>query len=115
MPAVWDKVCAHYGLRDHHEAMAFIGQHIVKIGSDFNYNPWAADVGKVELTPSGGPVHTDADHEGLLHTDEFGCVWDRRDSLPHPVAYPLGDVPDDTIAAALADYPDARPVSRGPV
>ena len=65
--------------------MAFIGQHIVKIGSDFNYNPWAADVGKIELTPSGGPVYTDQDREGLLHTDEFGCVWDRRGSLPHPV------------------------------
>ena len=93
--------------------MAFIGQHIVKIGSDFNYNPWAADVGKVELTPSGGPVHTDADHEGLLHTDEFGCVWDRRDSLPHPVAYPLGDVPDDQIAAALGDYPMPDPYHAG--
>jgi len=113
VPAVWDKICAHYGLRDHHEAMAFIGQHIVKIGSDFNYNPWAADVGKVELTPSGGPVHTDADHEGLLHTDEFGCVWDRRDSLPHPVAYPLGNVPDDGIAAALADYPMPDPYHAG--
>ena len=66
VPAVWTKCAAHYGLRDHHEAMAFIGQHIVKIGSDFNFDPWAADVGKVELTPSGGPVHTDADHEGLL-------------------------------------------------
>ena len=68
-----DKICAHYGLCDHHEAMAFIGQHIVKIGSDFNYNPWAADVSKVELTPSGGPVHTDADHEELLHTDELAA------------------------------------------
>ena len=115
VPAVWDKICAHYGLRDHHEAMAFIGQHIVKIGSDFNYNPWAADVGKVELTPSGGPVHTDADHEGLLHTDEFGCVWDRRDSLPHPVAYPLGDVPDDADRGRAGRLSDARPVSCRPV
>ena len=48
VPAVWDKVCAHYGLEDHHAAMAFIGNHIVKVGSDFNYNPWAADVGHVE-------------------------------------------------------------------
>ena len=94
--------------------MAFIGQHIVKIGSDFNYNPWAADMGKVELTPSGGPVHADADH-GLLHTDEFGCVWDRRDSLPHPVAYPLGDMPDGEIAAALAEYEMPDPYTHGPV
>jgi len=114
VPAVWDKVCAHYGLADHHAAMAFIGNHIVKIGSDFNYNPWASDVGKVELTPSGGPVHTEADREGMLHTDEFGCVWDRRGSLPHPVAYPLGNVPDDELTHALAEYkmPDPYRVGR---
>lgn len=113
VPAVWEKVRLHYGLADHLEAMAFIGNHIVKIGSDFNYNPWAADVGKVELTPSGGPVHTDADREGLLHTDEFGCVWDRRGSLPHPVAYPLGDTPDDELMAALRAYPMPDPYHAG--
>ena len=36
VPAVWERVCRHYGLRDHHEAMAFVGNHIVKIGSDFH-------------------------------------------------------------------------------
>lgn len=113
VPAVWERVCRHYGLADHHEAMAFIGNHIVKIGSDFNYNPWAADVGQVELTPSGGPVHTEADREGLLHTDEFGCVWDRRGSLPHPVAYPLGDVPDDRLMDALQAYPLPDPRRAG--
>jgi uroporphyrinogen decarboxylase len=104
VPAVWERLCRHYGLADHHEAMAYIGSHVVKIGSDFNYNPWAAEVKHVELTPSGGPVYTDQDREGLLHTDEFGCVWDRRGSLPHPVAYPLGNVPDDEVSRALADY-----------
>ena len=112
VPAVWQRICDYYGLPDHHAAMAFIGQHIVKVGSDFNYNPWAADVGKVELTPSGGPVHTEADErEGHLHTDEFGCVWDRRGSLPHPVAYPLGDVADDDLDRALGRVPDARSLS----
>lgn len=113
VPAVWERVCQHYGLRDHHEAMAFIGNHIVKIGSDFNYDPWAADVGRVELTPSGGPVHTEADREGVLHTDEFGCVWDRRGSLPHPVAYPLSDVPGDRLMRALADYQMPDPYRAG--
>lgn len=113
VPAVWERVCQHYGLRDHHEAMAFIGNHIVKIGSDFNYNPWAAEIGQVELTPSGGPVHTGADREGLLHTDEFGCVWDRRDSLPHPVTYPLSNVPDDQLMAALAHYKMPDPYRAG--
>lgn len=114
VPAVWQRICNHYGLPDHHAAMAFIGQHIVKIGSDFNYNPWAADVGKVELTPSGGPVHTEADErEGHLHTDEFGCVWDRRGSLPHPVAYPLAGAADGDLDQALADYQMPDPYHAG--
>ncbi len=114
VPAVWQRICDHYGLPDHHAAMAFIGQHIVKIGSDFNYNPWAADVGKVELTPSGGPVHTGADERaGHLHTDEFGCVWDRRGSLPHPVAYPLGDVADVDLERALSSYVMPDPLRAG--
>jgi len=94
VPGVWQKVCQHYGLKDNHEAMEFIGNHIVKVGSDFNYNPWAAEVGKVELTLSGGPVRTALDEAGGLHRDEFGCVWDRTGSLPHPVAYPLAERPD---------------------
>ena len=114
VPAVWQRICDTYGLPDHHAAMAFIGQHIVKIGSDFNYNPWAADVGKVELTPSGGPVHTEADErEGHLHTDEFGCVWDRRGSLPHPVTYPLSEVADEDLGRALADYQMPDPYHAG--
>ena len=93
VPGVWQKVQQHYGLKDTHEVMAFIGNHVVKVGSDFNYNPWASEVGKVELTVSGGPVRTALDEAGGLHRDEFGCVWDRRGSLPHPVAYPLGEKP----------------------
>jgi uroporphyrinogen decarboxylase len=111
---VWQRICDYYGLPDHHAAMAFIGQHIVKIGSDFNYNPWAADAGRVELTPSGGPVHTEADElEGHLHTDEFGCAWDRRGSLPHPVKYPLGEVADEDLDRALADYKMPDPTREG--
>ena len=94
VPSVWQKVRQHYGFKDNHEAMEFFGNHIVKVGSDFNYNPWASQVGQVQLTLSGGPVYTDLDREGGLHRDEFGCVWDRRGSLPHPVAYPLAEKPD---------------------
>jgi len=55
VPSVWQKVCHHYGLKDTHEAMEFIGNHIVKAGSDFNCNPWADDVGPVEIIVSGVP------------------------------------------------------------
>ena len=75
-----------------YQAMAFIGNHIVKIGTDFNFNPWAEDMGMDDMTPSGGRLYRDRP-EGRLHTDEFGCVWDRSDSLPYPVAYPLENVP----------------------
>ena len=115
VPAVWQKVRQHYGLKDNHEAMEFVGNHIVKVGSDFNYNPWAAEVGRVELTVSGGPVHTDLDEEGGLHRDEFGCVWDRRGSLPHPVAYPLAEKPDGSaeLAEALDSYTFPDPYREG--
>jgi uroporphyrinogen decarboxylase len=111
VPGVWRKVCQHYGLADNHAAMEFIGNHIVKVGSDFNYNPWASQVGQVQLTLSGGPVHTDLDEAGALHRDEFGCVWDRRGSLPHPVAYPLGEAED--VAAALEAYHFPDPYRAG--
>lgn len=94
VPRVWQKVRQHYRLQDNHEAMAFVGNHIVKVGSDFNYDPWAAQMGRVEIILSGGPVQTDLDREGGLHRDEFGCVWNRTGSLPHPVAYPLVEKPD---------------------
>jgi uroporphyrinogen decarboxylase len=115
VPAVWDKVRQHYGLKDNHEALEFIGNHIVKIGSDFNYNPWASQVGEVKLTLSGGPVHTDLDEAGGLHQDEFGCVWDRRGSLPHPVAYPLAEEESDSagLAKALKQYTFPDPYRAG--
>jgi uroporphyrinogen decarboxylase len=106
VPGVWGMVCEHYALEDSHQAMAFIGNHIVKVGSDFNYNPWAAQVGEVELTLSGGPVYTDLDQGGELHRDEFGCIWDRRGSLPHPVAYPLAEVDDPSKALDAYTFPD---------
>ncbi len=106
VPGVWGKVCRHYGLKDNHEAMAFIGNHIVKVGSDFNYNPWAEQVGQVRLTLSGGPVYTNLDQGGELHRDEFGCVWDRRGSLPHPVAYPLAETHEPSSALEEYAFPD---------
>lgn len=104
VPSVWQRVRDHYGLPDSEAAMEFIGNHIVKVGSDFNVNPWAEDVGEVELTVSGGPMHTGLDDGGGLHRDEFGCVWDRRGSLPHPMAYPLADEP----APDSYEFPDPR-------
>ncbi|MCA9906153.1 MAG: hypothetical protein KC547_20000, partial [Anaerolineae bacterium] len=77
IPMVYEKLQAHYGLENSFEVADFIGNHIVKIGSDFNYNPWANEIEEVRLTPSGGPVYTNLDSQGSLHTDEFGCVWDR--------------------------------------
>jgi uroporphyrinogen decarboxylase len=89
IPVVYEKLIEHYGLKDSLELADFIGNHIVKIGSDFNYNPWANEIQEVRLTPSGGPVFTNLDKEGALHMDEFGCVWDRTSGMPHPVQYPL--------------------------
>lgn len=92
IPMVYENLCKHYGLKDSMELADFIGNHIVKIGSDFNYNPWADEIQEVQLTPSGGPVHTNLDaKEESLHTDEFGCVWDRASGMPHSVAYPLSE------------------------
>lgn len=91
IPLVYKKLQDYYGLRDSTEVADFIGNHIVKIGSDFNYNPWAKEVQEVRLTPSGGPVHTNLDEASALHTDEFGCVWDRAAGMPHSVAYPLAE------------------------
>lgn len=91
IPVVYQKLQDYYGLKDSVELANFIGNHIVKIGSDFNYNPWTNEVQEVRLTPSGGPVHTNLDAGGALHTDEFGCVWNRSSGMPHPVAYPLAE------------------------
>jgi uroporphyrinogen decarboxylase len=111
--AVWGQVCQHYGLEDNHEALDFIGNHIVKVGSDFNYNPWADQVGKVELTLSGGPVRTELDDGGELHQDEFGCLWDRRGGLPHPVACPLAEVKSEKLGDALEGYEFPDPYREG--
>lgn len=89
IPMVYENLARHYGLKDSLEVANFIGNHIVKIGSDFNYNPWANEIQEVRLTPSGGPVYTNLDKGGGLHADEFGCIWDRTSGMPHPVGYPL--------------------------
>ena len=94
IPMVYEKLQEYYGLEDSIALADFIGNHIVKIGSDFNYNPWGDKIEEVRLTPSGGPVYTNLDAEGALHTDEFGCVWDRASGMPHPVAYPLEEDPN---------------------
>jgi uroporphyrinogen decarboxylase len=91
IPQVYQTLQDYYGLKSSLEVADFIGNHIVKIGSDFNYNPWGQEIQEVRLTPSGGPVYTNLDAAGALHTDEFGCVWDRTSGMPHPVAYPLAE------------------------
>lgn len=88
--SVYAEVRQHYGLPDDNAVVEFIGNHIVKVGSDFNVNPWAEGI-EMQLVPSGGPVTTAIDVGGGLHTDEFGCVWDRRHGTPFPVRYPLAD------------------------
>ena len=94
IPMVYHKICDHYGLKNSEEVADFLGNHVVKIGTDFNYNPWASEIKQLDLTPSGGPVHTNLDAAGELHMDEFGCVGDRSAGMPHPVAYPLADSPE---------------------
>jgi len=87
---VYARLRAHFGLADDDAVVEYVGNHVVKIGSDFNVNPWAEGV-QMRLVPSGGPMSTALDKGGALHTDEFGCVWDRSGGLPHPVAHPLAD------------------------
>ena len=69
----------HYGFSDNQTLVEFIGNHVVKVGSDFNVNPWEQGV-QVQSLPSGGPLVTAEDQAGALHTDEFGCVWNRSGS-----------------------------------
>jgi uroporphyrinogen decarboxylase len=88
--SVYTKIRQHYGLPDNDAVVEFVGNHIVKIGSDFNVNPWAEGV-KMRLVPSGGPVTTAVDAGAELHSDEFGCVWDRSHGTPFPVAHPLAE------------------------
>lgn len=88
--SIYKKVCEHFDLPDSEAAVAFIGNHIIKVGSDFNVNPWADGI-QVKLMPSGGPVATALDASGGLHTDEFGCTWNRAQGMPHPVEYPLSE------------------------
>jgi uroporphyrinogen decarboxylase len=105
---VYRKVAAHYGLPGANAVADFVGNHLVKIGSDFNVNPWAEEI-QVEQVPSGGPLATTADVQGGRHVDEFGCVWDRSGGLPHPVGHPLAGAP-----ALLDAYrmPDPRRAGR---
>jgi len=88
--SVYQQLREHYGLPDNDAVVDFIGNHLVKIGSDFNVNPWSPDIRMGQL-PSGGAMTTSLDASGGLHTDEFGCTWDRSKGMPHPVGYPLRD------------------------
>ncbi len=88
--SVYARVRQYYGLPNNLAVVDFVGNHVVKIGSDFNVNPWAEDI-QAELVPSGGPMATSLDAAGGLHTDEFGTVWDRRGGMPHPVECPLAE------------------------
>jgi uroporphyrinogen decarboxylase len=87
---VYKKVRDYYGLPSTGAVADFVGNHLVKIGSDFNVNPWTENI-QAEQVPSGGPIATAADVQGGRHTDEFGCVWDRSGGMPHPVGNPLAD------------------------
>jgi uroporphyrinogen decarboxylase len=87
---VYEKARRHYNLPNNEALTEFTGSHIVKVGSDFNVNPWADNI-KMQLVPSGGPVISALDASGGLHTDEFGCVWERKQGMPHPMAYPLAE------------------------
>ena len=88
--AVYQKLREHYGLPDNNAVVDLVGNHLVKIGSDFNVNPWSPGIRMGQL-PSGGAVTTSLDASGGLHVDEFGCTWDRSKGMPHPVGYPLRD------------------------
>ena len=80
LPSVRRRVCEHYGLESDEAIDAFVGNHLLKVGSDFNRDRW----------------HPDQPAEA--HRDEFGCVWDtRRGDMGHPVAHPLR-------RASLEDY-----------
>ncbi|MGE5223774.1 MAG: uroporphyrinogen decarboxylase family protein [Omnitrophica WOR_2 bacterium] len=120
--SVYTRLRAHYGLPDNRALVDFIGNHIAKIGSDFNVNPWAANI-QAQNLPSGGPFETSLDKEGGFHTDEFGCVWDRRGGMPYPVAYPLADpgeldgyrMPDPYHAGRFEPYKAVVEQNRGKV
>ncbi len=89
--ALFQKLARHYDLPSTDAVIAFIGNDLVKVGSDFNVNAWAAGI-QMGLVPTGGAVTTALDtEEGGPHADEFGCVWNRMSGRPHPVAYPLQD------------------------
>jgi uroporphyrinogen decarboxylase len=87
---VYKKVRQHYGLPDNAALSRFIGNHIVKIGSDFNVNPWAEGI-QVEHIPSGGPSALNIDDADQVHIDEFGVAWNRSQGMPFPVYHPLGE------------------------
>jgi uroporphyrinogen decarboxylase len=105
---VYHKVREHYDLPNNEAVVDFIGNHIIKIGSDFNVNPWSPDI-QMGLVPSGGAMTTAMDASGGLHTDEFGCIWDRRMGMPHPVGYPLKE---DFHRLSQYEMPDPYHVGR---
>ena len=99
---VYAALCQHYGFPDNQTLVDFIGNHIVKIGSDFNVNPWVQGI-QVQSLPSGGPLITTVDKQGGMHIDEFGCAWNRSGGTPYPVAYPLEKDPPDLSSYKLPD------------
>ncbi|HEX9118772.1 MAG TPA: uroporphyrinogen decarboxylase family protein [Anaerolineae bacterium] len=100
--AVYKKVAAHYGMTGLDQVAEFAGNHLAKIGGDFNVNPWTENIA-VEQAPSGGPTATAADVAGGRHVDEFGCVWDRSGGMPHPVGHPLAGDPAGLDAYRMPD------------
>lgn len=117
---VYDRACGHYGIPDTETLLNFTGNHIAKIGGDFNYNIWA-EAELEEITATGGHAKFSSDATEL-HTDEFRCVWNRAHSGPFPVAYPLADdpalldtyeFPDPNRPGRFDVYQDTAEKSRG--
>ena len=72
VPAVRQRVRERYGLQSDIELDEFVGNHLWKLGSDFNRDPF------------------NPDQPPEACRDEFGCVWDiRRGDMGHPIAHPL--------------------------
>jgi uroporphyrinogen decarboxylase len=55
----------------------FIGNHIIKIGSDFNVSPWAEGI-RMENLPSGGPVTAAANRGKVFLLGKLGMALFER-------------------------------------
>ena len=101
--SVYARVRRLYDLPTDLAVAEFVGNHVVKVGGDFNVNPWVGPSGAT-MVPSGGPEGLADDLiEGSLHTDEFGCVWARNSGQPYPVSHPMAEELAPLRAYAMPD------------